>query len=68
MRTWPDTTRSPRLIMALILAVTGLLASCGQKGPLILPGPEATPVVEAAAPAVEDDEQESEANDAQDSE
>ena len=64
MRVWPDTTRSPRLI----LAVTGLLASCGQKGPLILPGPEATPVVEAAAPAVEDDEQESEANDAQDSE
>ena len=54
--------------MALILAVTGLLASCGQKGPLVLPGPEATAVVEAAAPAVEDDEQESEANDAQDSE
>lgn len=54
--------------MALILAATGLLASCGQKGPLILPGPEATPAVEEAAPGDEDDEQEREANDAQNSE
>ena len=68
MRIWPDTTRSQRLITALILAATSLLASCGQKGPLIRPGPETTAVVEAAAPAVEDDEQEREANDAQDSE
>ncbi len=45
--------------MFLILAATGLLASCGQKGALILPGPEITPVVE-------EDEQEREANDAQD--
>ncbi len=52
--------------MALILAANGLLASCGQKGPLILPGPETTAVVEEAAPADEDDEQEREANDAQD--
>ena len=55
----------PVRLFAFIFSVVFLVA-CGQKGPLILPGPEATPVVEAAAPAVEDDEQESEANDAQD--
>ncbi len=54
--------------MSLILAATGLLASCGQKGALILPGPEITPVVEEAVPADEEDEQEREANDAQDAE
>ena len=67
MGIWPDTTRSPRLVMFLILAATGLLASCGQKGALILPGPEITPVVEEAVPTDEEDEQEREANDAQDS-
>jgi predicted small lipoprotein YifL len=53
--------------MPLILAATGLLASCGQKGALILPGPEITPVVEEAVAADEEDEQGREANDAQDS-
>ncbi len=53
--------------MSLILAATGLLASCGQKGPLILPGPEITPVIEEAVAANEEDEQERQSNDAQDS-
>ena len=54
--------------MALVLAATGLLASCGQKVALILPGPDTTPAVEEATPADEDNEQEREAGDAQDSE
>ncbi|MEE8542530.1 MAG: lipoprotein [Gammaproteobacteria bacterium] len=67
MRIWPATTRTPRPVMALVLAASGLVASCGQKGALILPGPETTPAVEEADPADEDDEQERETDDAQDS-
>ena len=54
--------------MAVVLAAMGLLASCGQKGALIRPGPETTPAVEEATPADEDNEQAREADDAQDAE
>jgi predicted small lipoprotein YifL len=47
--------------VTLVLAATGLLANCGQKGALVLPGPETTTAVEEGNPADED-------NDAQDSE
>ena len=43
MRFWPVTTRSPRQGMLLIVAATGLLTGCGQKGDLIRPGTETTP-------------------------
>lgn len=66
MRIWSATTRTPRPVIAL--AATGLLASCGQKGALILPGPEPAPAVEEATPADEDNEQERAADDAQDAE
>ncbi len=56
MRIWPATTRAPRRVVTLVLAATGLLASCGQKGALILPGPETTPAVEEGTAAEEDDD------------
>ena len=68
MRIWSATTRTPRPVIALVLAAAGLLASCGQKGALIRPGPETTPAVEEATPADEDNEQAREADDAQDAE
>ncbi len=61
MRIWPATARAPRRVVTLVLAATGLLANCGQKGALVLPGPETTTAVEEGNPADED-------NDAQDSE
>ncbi len=67
MSIWPAMSRAPRRAGVLALAATGLLASCGQKGALILPGLETTPAVEEAAPGDEDDEQQSEANDVRDS-
>ncbi len=65
MSIWPAMSRAPRRAGVLALAATGLLASCGQKGALILPGPEAATAVEEATPADEDNEQQSETNDAQ---
>ena len=49
--------------MALLLAANGQLAGCGQKGDLILPGPEESPLIEATTPSDEGDEQEGERND-----
>ncbi len=65
MSIWPAMSRAPRRAGVLALAASGLLASCGQTGALILPGPEAATEVEEATPADEDNEQQSETNDAQ---
>ncbi len=64
MSIWPATSRAPRRAGVLALAASGLLASCGQKGALILPGPDAATAVEEATPADADNEQERETNDA----
>ncbi len=63
MRIWPVDTRTPGLLLALLLAASGLLACCVQKGDLILPGSEEPPVIEATTPSDEGDEQEGESND-----
>lgn len=63
MRIWPVDTRTSGLLMALLLAANGQLAGCGQKGDLILPGPEESPLIEATTPSDEGDEQEGERND-----
>ncbi len=54
------------LLTALPLAAATLLAGCGQKGDLILPGAAEPPVVEQTAPVDDSDDQDAETNDAQD--
>ncbi len=66
MRDWPLETQLRGLLTALLLVVAALLAGCGQKGPLILPGAPEQPVAEETTPADDGDEQEAENNDAQD--
>ena len=56
------------LLTALPLVAAALLAGCGQRGDLILPGAAETPVVEQTAPGDDSDDQETETNDAQDDE
>jgi predicted small lipoprotein YifL len=65
MRDWPLETQLRGLLTALLLVAAALLAGCGQKGALILPGAPEQPVAEETTP-VDDDEQEAETNDAQD--
>ncbi len=65
MRFWPVTTRSPRQGILLIVAATGLLTGCGQKGDLIRPGTESTPAVAETTPDDEGIEQQNEADDEQ---
>ncbi len=66
MRDWPLETQLRGLLTALLLVVAALLAGCGQKGPLILPGAPEQPVAEETTPADDGDEQGAETNDAQD--
>ncbi|MFP6829602.1 MAG: lipoprotein [Gammaproteobacteria bacterium] len=66
MRDWPLKTRLRGLLTVLPLIAAALLAGCGQKGALILPGAAEQPVAEEPAPVDDSDEQEAETNDAQD--
>ena len=66
MRDWPLETKLRGLLTALLLVAAALLAGCGQKGALILPGAPEQPVAEEAAPVDDSDEQDAETNDAQD--
>ncbi|TDJ46069.1 MAG: hypothetical protein E2O51_03660 [Gammaproteobacteria bacterium] len=50
MQPWPVTTRTPRQIIIVLFAASGLLAGCGQKGDLILPDPEITTTPTVAEP------------------
>ncbi len=50
MQLWPVTTRTPRQIIIVLFAASGLLAACGQKGDLILPDPEITTTPTVAEP------------------
>ena len=58
MQPWPVTTRTPRQMIFVLLAASGLLAGCGQKGDLILPDPEitTTPTDAEPTPGGESDE------------
>ena len=66
MRDWPLKTRLRGLLTVLPLIAAALLAGCGQKGALILPGAAEQPGAEEPAPVDDSDEQEAKTNDAQD--
>ncbi len=69
MRNWPLETKLRGLLTVLpLVAAAALLAGCGQKGALILPGAAEQPVAEETAPGddTDNDEQEAETDDAQD--
>jgi len=55
----------PRLFMVLILATISLLAGCGQKGDLMLPGPDTPSAIAETTPGNEDNEQDGETSDEQ---
>ncbi len=65
MRSWPLETQLRGLLTVLPLIAAALLAGCGQKGALILPGAAEQPVAEETAPVDNSDEQEAETDDAQ---
>ena len=66
MRSWPLETQLRGLLTVLPLIAAALLAGCGQKGALILPGAAEQPVAEEPAPVDDSDEQAAETDDAQD--
>ena len=66
MRSRPLETQLRGLLTVLPLIAAALLAGCGQKGPLTLPGAAEQPVAEETAPVDDGDEQETETDDAQD--
>ena len=66
MRNWPLETQLRGLLTVLPLVAAALLAGCGQKGALILPGAAEPPVAEETAPVDANDEQEAETDDVQD--
>ena len=65
MRIWSLATPMPRLFMVLILATISLLAGCGQKGDLMLPGPDTPSAIAETTPGNEDNEQDGETSDEQ---